>query len=164
VTKGPILHSNKLILPVIQNLERHVLQRDTIENMHLTQTMLLNSCKLGLYKMITHEVFLMELKHCGGPTTFFIMTKHIVATTDKASRAIFQRLFPCLQRVKLLAFPNKDVRRYLAVVTSIADHLFSCNKLPNNIDDIMYKGLPSTTIYGLHNYLTILHTTNDDQK
>jgi hypothetical protein len=39
----------------------------TIENMYLSQTMLLNSCELGLYVNITDEVSLLELKHRGGP-------------------------------------------------------------------------------------------------
>jgi hypothetical protein len=72
--------------------------------MHLTQTMLLNSCGLGLYERITDEASLLELEHRGGPTAFFIMTKHIVATTAKASQAMVQRV----QRVKLSGFSNED--------------------------------------------------------
>lgn len=131
----------------------------TIENMHLTQRLILNSCDSRLYEKVTDEISLLDLAHRGGPTTFFLMTKHIVATTAKASRAIVQRL----QRVKLTGFPNEDVGRYSAVVTSIANRLESCGKLPDDIDDIVYEGLMTTTVYALRNYLTILHTTNDSQ-
>jgi hypothetical protein len=89
--------------------------------------------------------------------TFFIMTKHIVATTTKAFRAIVQ----CLQRVKLTDFPNEDVSRYSAVVTSVANHLESCGKLPDDSEDIVYEGLMSTTVFALRNYLAILHTTEN---
>jgi hypothetical protein len=89
----------------------------TIENMHLTQTLILNSCDIDLYKKVINEISLLDLEERGGPTTFFLMTRHIVATTTKASRAIVQRL----QRVKLTAFPNEDVTRYSAVVTSISN-------------------------------------------
>jgi hypothetical protein len=126
----------------------------TIENMHLTQTLILNCCDTDLYKKVTDEISLLPLEHRGGPTTFFLMTRHIVATTAKASRAIVQRL----QRVKLTSFPNEDVGRYSAVVTSISSRLESCGKLPEDIDDIVYEGLLSTTVFPLRNHLTILHT------
>jgi hypothetical protein len=99
------------------------------------------------------------LEHRGEPTSFFIMTKHIIATTAEASRAIVQRL----QRVKLSGFPKKDIGRYSTVVTSIANRLTSCGKLPDYFDEIINKGLMTTTVYALRNYLTILHTTNDIQ-
>jgi hypothetical protein len=57
----------------------------TIENMHLTQTLIFNSSATKLYEKVTDEFSLYDLEHRGGPTAFYIMTKHIVATTTKAS-------------------------------------------------------------------------------
>jgi hypothetical protein len=127
----------------------------TIENMHLSQTLILNSCELNLYKKVSDELVLMPLEHRGGPITFFLMAKYIVATTDKAARAIIQRL----QRVKLTSFPNEDVTRFSAVVTSIAARLDSCGKLPDDIDEIVFDGLTNTTVSAFSEYLTILQTT-----
>jgi hypothetical protein len=129
----------------------------TIETMHLSQTLILNSCDTGLCEKVTNGISLLELEPRGGPTTFFIMTKHTVATTAKDSRAIVQHL----QWVKLTGFLSKEVGHYLAVVIRIANRLTSCGKLPEDINDIIYDGLMTMTIYALRNYLTILHTTYD---
>jgi hypothetical protein len=127
----------------------------TIENMHLSQNLILNSCELELYKKVSDELCLMPPEHKGGPMAFFLMAKHIVATTDKAARAIVQRL----QRVKLTSFPNEDVTRFSAVVTSIASRLKSAGKLPDDMDEIVYEGLTNTTVYAFRTYLNILYTT-----
>jgi hypothetical protein len=91
-----------------------------IENMHLNQSLLLNSCDTKLYEKGMGEVYLLqlehqggpmtffmmyllELEHQGGPMTFFMMTKHIIAATTKASRVIVQHL----QCVEVTDFPNK---------------------------------------------------------
>jgi hypothetical protein len=165
VYEGPNLNETVDLLRNYQSFDLNTIQQWTnfvftymddisIENCHLSEIMLLNSCEGELYTKINNELSTMPTNTRGGPVVLYLITRHVIALTEKTTRAFIQQL----QKLKVSQFPNEDVSEFVAVFKNAANRLQASNKLPPDIRELAYEGLRNCTVWDYKQHLTILWT------
>jgi hypothetical protein len=144
--KLDILTSHQqLALPFVQGWSWFIYRYGdelTIENLQLSESMLLNSCDTELFKKVNNELSTMDVDHRGGPVVFFLITRYVVALTEKTIRAFLHQL----QNLKVTKFPNEDINEFAAVFKNTCNRLIACDRLPKDIRDICYEGIQSCSV------------------
>ena len=131
----------------------------TIENLHLSQILLLNSCDDELFAKVNSQISMMDRDLQSGPSTFMLIAQNIVATTEKTVRTFTQHL----QKLLLNQFPNEDVDKCAAGFTAGAKPLQAAGHMPKDIRMLAYDGVTSGSVFKFTNSIEILFVTKSSE-
>ena len=127
----------------------------TIENLTLSQRLLLAGCDDNLYNKVNSELSVMPSEAQSGPTTFMLIARNIVVTTEKTNRAFTYHL----QRLRLNQIENEDVDRFSAIFKGAAKRLEAANQLPVDCKMLAYDALRTCSVYNFRQVLEIKYIT-----
>lgn len=127
----------------------------TIENLTLSQRLLLAGCDDNLYNKVNSELSVMPSEAQSGPTTFMLIARNIVVTTEKTNRAFTYHL----QRLRLNQIEHEDVDRFSAIFKGAAKRLEAANQLPIDCKMLVYDALRTSSVYNFRQVLEIKYIT-----
>ena len=123
----------------------------TLENLQLSQMLLMNACDDELQTKVNGELSVMPHEFRSGPTAFLIIARNIVVTTEKTIRAFTYHL----QRLKLNQIPGEDVGKFISIFKGAANRLKAAGHLPIDTCTLAYEGLRSGTVFSFRQILEV---------
>lgn len=129
----------------------------TIENLHWSKALILGSCDLELRSKIETQMAMLSPSQDTGPVAFHYLATYVVSTSDSVARSIVTKL----STMRLSQFAGEDVAEMAATVRGAAARLKSCNRLPNDMNDIVAEILDSASTFKFRAVFDTLSATND---
>ena len=123
----------------------------TLENLQLSQMLLMNACDDELQTKVNGELSVMPHEYRSGPTAFLIIARNIVVTTEKTIQALTYHL----QRLKLNQIPSEDVGKFISIFKGAANRLKAAGHLPVDTRTLAYEGLRAGTVLSFWQILEV---------
>lgn len=131
----------------------------TIENLQLSQRMLMNSCETELYAKVNGELSGIDTMEQSGPVVFYLITRHVIPLTEKSYRTFLQHL----SKLRVTTFPGEDVTRYVSIFRCAARLLAAADREPHDIREMVYDGLKGCSVYQFRFALQTLWTVGSSK-
>lgn len=125
-----------------------------LENLNWSQDLLLNSCDSKLHDEVANKLYATPEESRGGPLVLYFIVQLTVKTTDRTARAIITKL----QQFKLHKIPNENINTAVAIIRSAVIRLRSANRMPDDMNHIVFDIFLSSTVFTFRNHFQTLET------